>query len=418
MKIVQKRINYKDIRNNNISNFKNKNINSLKKIKTKESNISIYNNNNIFDLLTKNKKEDKSKKVKISDISYYNKDKIEIIHSINNSLIKNPNKPKSLKKTPKNKLSGYNLSNYKKNISHKYSKSTFNYDNTENIKDKNNVKKCIKINYRNNINNYANYRTKYNINRNQNKIINKLNELNNKNKLKKNLINKNKANREKLGIVKIIEELKLNCNTNKNGLSKKFIDAQNNWRKNYFATVIQKIYRGYSVRKSDYKNKLKNKNLSSVYIRKRTKDNNYIFGATIQHRKCPTEENLNFICQNINKKNSDNLVSPPKIKEIVIVRNIKKDNINNPFKYSNFYFNNYIYNYNESFYQSNNNNIFNKIKNIFYKWKEYSDKKKILNFLTNIKMNNKKYYKYYSYEKKKENNYIDINSNFIKKLFI
>ena len=406
MKILQKRINYTNLRNNNISNLKNNNLDVNQKIKSKENNNTIIctNNNILSSLLTKDKRPKKIKKVKISEISYHNKD---ITENNNNSLINKINKPKSLKKVQSDKLTGYSLTNYKKNLSHKHSKSAFNQDNIENIKNK------IKINKVNNINNYSNYSSKNNINKN-NKIIYKLNELNrHKNKLKKNLINKNKACKEKLGIIKIIEELKLNCNNN-NGLSKKFIDAQNNWRKNYFATVIQKVYKGYSFRKYDYKKKLKNKNLSSVYIRKRPKDNNYIFRTTIHHKKCPTEENLNLICQNINKKNSDNLAEPPKIKEIIILRNIKKDINNNPFRFSNFYFNNYMYNYNESLYQLNAQNIFHKMRIIFNKWKEYSDKKKILYFLKTIKTYNQKYCRYHSYEKKNEKNFNDIKTNFLK----
>ena len=47
---------------------------------------------------------------------------------------------------------------------------------------------------------------------------------------------------------------------------------------------------------------------------------------------------------------------------------------------------------------------------IFNKWKEYSDKKKILYFLKTIKTYNQKYY----YEKKKETIFNDINTNFLK----
>ena len=454
MSIIQKRLNNTNLRNTNISNLKDKKLDSIKKIK-KIENSSISNtinskNNNILSNLLKNKKNQKNKKAKLVGISYQNNnDNIKNINSINNSKVNSPNKPKSLKKgyykINNNNFNGYTISNYKKNIAHRHTKSSFNQNiqlltrfnkdmnNTENINlIDNNKYNEIKDNYiknhkKNNINNYLNYSTKFNMNRNtvtnKSSKLNKINKDKKQNEIKGGLIHHNREYSDKGGLIKIIEELKIN-NKDKNncGLSQKFIDAQNNWRKNYFATVIQKIYRGYIFRKSDYKKKYSNKNVNSIYIRKKAKDNK-IFGSSVHHRKCPTEENLNFICQNLNKKYSDNLNEPPKIKEIVILKNIKKD-INNPFKYSNFYFNNYIYNYNESNYNQSNYQLFLfKLKCVFDVWKEITFKKKIVACLKNMKKYNKKIFRYYSDEKKNEknfNNYYNNNYNrsFIKQFLI
>ena len=451
MNIIQKRLNNTNLRNTNISNLKEEKLDSIKKIKKLENN-NINNtintkNNIILSNILKNKKNQKNKKVKLVGISYQNnKDKIKNINSINNSKVNSPNKPKSLKKMcdkiNNNNFNGYTISNYKKNIVHRHTKSSFNQDtqllsyfkkdmnNSENINlIDNNNKNEIKDNYikNNKKNNYLNYSTKFNMNRNtltnKNTKLNKIHK-NKKNEIKNNLINHNRENSDKGGLIKIIEELKINNKEKKSsGLTNKFINAQNNWRKNYFATVIQKIFRGYHFRKSDYKQKYSNKNINSIYIRKKAKDNK-IYWNQGHHRKCPTEENLNFICQNINKKYSNNLNEPPKIKEIVIVKNIKKD-INNPFKYSNFYFNNYIYNYNEPNYNQSNYQIFlYKLKYIFDAWKEFTDKKKIVTCLKNMKKYDKKIIRYYSDEKKNKNNnnnnyyYNNYNRGFIKQFLI
>jgi len=311
---------------------------------------------------------------------------------------------------------------------HTHTKSLYNQDtqlltyfikdinNNENINiidnDKNEKKLNINKNDNpNNINNYYYYITKFKFIK-KDKNINKITKY--KKSIKSDLINHKKESSDKGNLEKIIEELKLNNNNidNKYGLTKKFIIAQNNWRLNYFASVIQKIYRGYSFRKQDYKKICNNKTINPIYIRKKAKDNHHIFGKTI-HRKCPTEDNLNILFKNVNIKNSDYINKPPKIKEIVIMRNIKKD-INNSINYSISYFNNYICNYNESFYIQN---IFYKTKLFFDKWKEYSDKKKILYYLKTIKHKNKKI-RLNSYEKKKrKNSYINFNKSFIKHFY-
>jgi len=437
MKIIQKRLNHTNLRNPNITD-KNKNIELFKK----ESNIKNNKNSvNTSNIISKNKKQQKNKKVKIIGFSDNNKvkDKINNINNINYSQVNTPPKSKKNKKINSvNKLNGYFISNYKNNIVHRHTKSLYNQETillTYLIKDMNNSEtinfidnnKKLSVNKNNKINNINNYNTKSNyIKNDNNNNINRVNKLNKITKYKKSfksdLIKHKREYSDKGSLVKIIDELKLNINNNSdsdnnNGLTKKFIIAQNNWRMNYFATVIQKIYRGYCIRKKDYKKKFNINNINQVYIRKKAKDSNHIMGTAV-HRKCPTEENLNFICQNITKKNNDNINNPPKIKEIVIMRNIKKDK-NNYLNYSNAYFNNYIGSYNKSFYnQMNYNNIIYIIKKIFDKWKEYSDKKKILYNLKENKQKNKKN-RLTSYERKSENNYyINFNKNFIKKFII
>ena len=115
--------------------------------------------------------------------------------------------------------------------------------------------------------------------------------------IKNDLINSyRESNMSKNSLGQIIEELKSEFRNNSNnqnniGLTKKFIDAQNNWRRNYFATVIQKLFRGHYFRKnynnynlneknntnfvsnlsSNSKNN-KNRNINSIiYIKKKQK---------------------------------------------------------------------------------------------------------------------------------------------------
>ena len=433
MNAIQKRLNNLNERHTNyINHFREKKIDYINKNKNKESNNNTINSkNNIIlnSILTKNKKKYKNKKVKIVGISYQNnKYKNNNINSINNSSVSSPSKLKSLKKPyykiNNNNLNGYSINNYKHNIAHRHTKSSFNQEthlltnfmkdlnNTENI-NYNNNQKGNKYNKRNIINNNSNYNTKNNLIKDKDRKSNKT-QKNTKYNIK--LSKHNREHSDKGGLIKIIDELKIN-NHNNTGLTKKFINAQNNWRKNYFATVIQKIFRGYALRKSNYREKYSNKNVNSIYIRKKAKDNK-IFGITLHHRKCPTEENLNLICQNINKKYSDkNDEQPPKIKEIVIFRNVKKDT-NNPFQFSNLYLNNYIYNYNQAYNQSIYQINLYKYKYAFEKWKEYSNKKRILLLLKSMKKYDKKINKFYSDEKKNENFMKNYSKSFVKQLYI
>lgn len=411
LKIIQKRINNEKLKNNNINYYRP---NNIEKIKNNKTNITASSKSI--------NKRFKNRKVDFKGISLI-KDKVNNKNKSQNSY------DKYLKKEQSNRnifnLKEFNLTNYKRFIIHRQTKSSFFQDPqvlTHIFKDMNNTEIENKLNKNNNeqkenhkntnvnnINNYSNYNSKLNFFKNKN--TNKINR--NclfKKEIQKNLVIKNnRENKDKEGLIKLKEELKINNNQNC-GLTKKFVDAQNNWRKNYFATVIQKIYRGYVFRKSDYKKRIKN--INNIYIRKRAKDVNPRNGTTVNHRKCPTEENLNIICINLGRNNKrKGMAKPPKIKEIFITRNAKRYN---PYNYSTFYFNNYIYNCNDSYYyQTNNQNIFFKYKYIFDKWKEITNKKKILYNLKIMKKYQKKNYRYYSYEKKKDRNYNNIfNKNF------
>jgi hypothetical protein len=187
-------------------------------------------------------------------------------------------------------INNYSLINNKKIISHNHNKSLYN-QNTEIfnhfIKKMNNsesAKFFIKnndikdFNKNSNKKNLTNYNKRYHLITNYNTNLNKAKKNRHKKEIKNNLIihHLRSESSDKGGFAKIIRELKINRsndniinrsinkdNTN-HGLSKKFIVAQDNWRKNYFATVIQKIFRGYQLRKSDYK-----KNFKIQYILKK-----------------------------------------------------------------------------------------------------------------------------------------------------
>ena len=164
-------------------------------------------------------------------------------------------------------------------------------------------------------------------------------------------------------------------------MSKKFINAQNNWMKNYFANFIQKIFRGYIFRKKskiskNYKkfdspsniidivindsiNKFDNQK-DIIYVKKRVIGNHSFSPGMIKHRrkKCPTEANFfddihrrsfeeintmnsinntgnnaNFI---IKQRSNNSIISSqevPKIKEIIITKNINRNMSNNAMRY-------------------------------------------------------------------------------------
>ena len=345
------------------------------------------------------------------------------------------NKSSSINKSIKNNNISINTNNYnniKRNIIHRHTKSSFiqgtniflnklikdlsmtNINNNLNlnnnelsyINNKNSQKKIF-------LNNYVNDNTKMSVNnsnkKRNNKIVNQLNKNKIKNSqssqmqksetLRNDLI---KSYREpiniKNGLVNIIEELKSENKKSENGLTKKFIEAQNNWRKNYFATVIQKIYRGFIFRKN-YKNmsqnkisiistttNSKNKNIninSSIYVKKKAKDNNNIYTSVVHRKECPIDEKNKLI--NKNKV-------PHKIKEIIISIKSKNEYLNN-----NLYFNNNIY----SNFNNNVNNSY--VKYAFDLWKEYSHKIGILKKLKIYKKYKKNVFRKGSCEKRKNN---------------
>jgi hypothetical protein len=202
----------------------------------------------------------------------------------------------------------------------------------------------------------------------------------------------------------IIEELNSNkINKDNNGLTKKFIEAQNNWRKNYFAIVIQKIYRGYHFRKnykiffidldnslhiktSNLKKNNKNENANTaVYIKKKIKYNHHSYNTSSHNKEYPTDVNNRF--------NRDNKV-PHEIKEIVISMKSNKQRLND----NNLYLNNYMY------FNMKNNMNYSFIKSAFDSWKEYADKISILKKLKIYKKYKKNNFRKSSYEKKRNNN--------------
>ena len=215
-------------------------------------------------------------------------------------------------------------------------------------------------------------------------------------------------NKTKDGLDQIIEELKSESRNSIDsfsniGLTKKFIDAQNNWRKNYFATVIQKLFRGYYYRKNYHYNKLnkklytnsvsslstnsketKNTNINSmIYIKKKAKDSNYLSSSAIYHKDSPFEEKNKFIKYN---------KTPHKIKEIIISLKSKKDYLNKDIYYNNYMIPNFGHNQN-----------YHDVKYVFDLWKEKKDKIEILKKLKILKKYKKNLQRRSSYEKQRKN---------------
>ena len=429
MKIIQKRLNNTYIRKNDLRNClsrskeKDKTINYINN--NIENKINIIGNINTNRSYNKTKLIKKNKKVKFSipinlknnKSNYTNNNKF---NNKNNSTIINTN------------INNHNhniTTNLKKNIIHRHTKSSFIQGSNlllnkitkdisiTNINNNlyNNEFRDINVAHKkkNSLNDFSNNDTRMSVgNIISKKITNKtMNKPCNNNKIKKfknipkqtkekkNYINNNKyptTHNIKDGLSQIIEELNTSkkSNVNNNGLSKKFIEAQNNWRKNYFALVIQRIYRGYLFRKKfknssmgisiSKKNKSGNIN-NAVYIKKKIKDNNLLYNSVAHHKEYPTEGNIIF--------NRDNKV-PHKIKEIVISMKSNKQQLND----DNLYYNNYML-----FNVDNNLNYFS-IKYAFNIWKEYSDKISILKKLKIYKKYKKTTFRKSSYEKRRSNN--------------
>ena len=233
--------------------------------------------------------------------------------------------------------------------------------------------------------------------------------------IKNDLINSyRESNMSKNSLGQIIEELKSEFRNNSNnqnniGLTKKFIDAQNNWRRNYFATVIQKLFRGHYFRKnynnynlneknntnfvsnlsSNSKNN-KNRNINSIiYIKKKAKDASYLSTSSLHNKEFTSKEKNKFIKNN---------KTPHKIREIIISLKSKKDYCNN----NNIYYNNCmipnIINKQNSYY----------VKFAFDLWKEKKDKIEILKKLKILKKYKKNLQRKSSYEKKRNNSHYQI----------
>ena len=233
--------------------------------------------------------------------------------------------------------------------------------------------------------------------------------------IKNDLINSyRESNMSKNSLGQIIEELKSEFRNNSNnqnniGLTKKFIDAQNNWRRNYFATVIQKLFRGHYFRKnynnynlneknntnfvsnlsSNSKNN-KNRNINSIiYIKKKAKDASYLSTSSLHNKEFTSKEKNKFIKNN---------KTPHKIREIIISLKSKKDYFNN----NNIYYNNCmipnIINKQNSYY----------VKFAFDLWKEKKEKIEILKKLKILKKYKKNFQRNSSYEKQRNNSHYQI----------
>ena len=347
---------------------------------------------------------------------------------------KSNGKKKSVKKS-NTIINTNNSTNIKKNIIHRHNKTSFiqgtNLIMNKIIKDmstininnnlNNNEFNNINMGYRKKIasnNNFINYNTRMSTNKKinkkrNNKVMDKLNKNKIKNlqslkipknekkhTLKNNLLNSyRESNNTKDGLGLIIEELKSENKNydNKKGLSKKFIEAQNNWRKNYFATVIQKLFKGYYFRKNYNKlnmnshsnlnistNSKNNKNInenSIIYVKKKAKDNNYLFTSILNHKDFT-----------VNERNKYKNKIPHKIKEIVISIKSKKEYLNN-----DIFYNNYIY---PTFTKDSD---YYDIKYAFDLWKEYKDKKEILKKMKIFKKYKNNVFRKSSYEKQRKN---------------
>ena len=353
------------------------------------------------------------------------------------------NKLKSINKSCKNigSIIGNNYQNSaKKNVIHRHTKSSFiqgtnlllmkdtnityinnNLYNNESQSHQKNMSQGKK----NSLNNFLNYNTKMvagnkNKKNKNEKIASKLNknriqnfqglQKNNKKELiKYDFMNSyREPNKTKDGLDQIIEELKSESRNSIDsfsniGLTKKFIDAQNNWRKNYFATVIQKLFRGYYYRKNYHYNKLnkklytnsvsslstnsketKNTHINSmIYIKKKAKDSNYLSSSAIYHKDSPFEEKNKFIKYN---------KTPHKIKEIIISLKSKKDYLNKDIYYNNYMIPNFGHNQN-----------YHDVKYVFDLWKEKKDKIEILKKLKILKKYKKNLQRRSSYEKQRKN---------------
>ena len=437
MKIIQKRLNNTYMRKNDLKKALSK---SKSKDKDKNTTLNLVNNNleNKINLIgnniSNNKSNNKTKLVKKNK-------KVKFAIPIN---LKN-NKSNRINKPIKNNntfINTNNLNNLKKNIIHRHTKSSFIqgtnlllnklikdvsmtninnnlYNNDINNNANNTQRKKISLN------NYADYNTRMSASNMSNKktkkkVVSKLNKNKVKNlqslkipksdkkdSLKNNLLNSYRESvNNKDGLNQIIEELKSenkNYDYNNNGLSKKFIEAQNIWRKNYFATVIQKLYRGYYFRKNFNKSNRntnstsnlstnsknnKNSNINSViYVKKKAKYNNYLCTSLIHHKEFPTEENNKFYSNKYNNK------IPHKIKEIVISIKSKKEFSNNNYFYDN---NNVCPTFNKD------SNLYD-VKYIFDLWKSYKEKKEILKKLKIFKKYKNNVFRKSSYEKQRSN---------------
>lgn len=184
-----------------------------------------------------------------------------------------------------------------------------------------------------------------------------------KNKIKKNLFANN--NHKELNKT----EVKYSNRT----ITSKFIQAQEQWANNYFATVIQKIFRGYIFR-INFLNKMSLKNRYNIYIKKIPKYKAYqnkiikMTNSELLETQKKYDKNNMFMKKSLNEysKRNDkyevrtyinkkpNSKKLNKIKEIVITK--KKDCPIVSLNMNNIFLPNYICQYNNCTYNSNYNN--------------------------------------------------------------
>ena len=307
----------------------------------------------------------------------------KIFYDKYNKLNFNSSDKKNDKKLPENAL-------HKKLTFHIPTKSNYNHENQRLITNTN----------ISNFSNKAKNKSRIFINKqviNSNINNNIININNNCINVNKNFLSPQKTNQDKNIFTSFLGE------ENMYGyMSKKFINAQHNWMKNYFANFIQKIFRGYIFRKNskilkNYKKFDPNVNIKIIirdesenkfdnqkeilYVKKRVICNHSFSPNQLRNvrKKCPTEMNINFCDVNkhstskeeINTMNSINykvnnanynirqmsnnsllsLQEIPKIKEIVITKNINKNMGNNVMKYK----------YPGKEINEKNNNIFNEL---------------------------------------------------------
>ena len=256
---------------------------------------------------------------------------------------------------------------------------------------------------------------------------NKKNNLENiKKKLYEKIFYQKTKIKDKININKK-EELPNNKNKNKNiyvnvKMSIKFRKAQEKWKKDYLASVIQKVFRGYIYRKKFYE-KLFIKNNLNIYIKKRIKDKNTcdkfrkIKNITLRNYKKENNHNDNYLnrttrnyinkkdlinTSNKNNKTRDNSFKNNKIKEIIIKPKKKypivKLNLNNNLFINNLYDNNFPYNnYNNILFINKDNdnaskyfrriNLLIKIRKLLKYWLDFSMKKKIIIYFIETKKN-------------------------------
>ena len=255
------------------------------------------------------------------------------------------------------------------------------------------------------------------------------------------------------------ENKNINIDTDKT-ISTKFIKAQEKWKKNYFATVIQKIFRGYLFRNITLRKNVLKSNLN-VYVKKMPKDrslckhNNKIKNRTTLFNIKNDNRLTHFYTDTFTEKIKDDLKSLSnnktikrynspkrdlKIKEIIIKKKknypIVNLNLNNYFYPKYFYdYNNYCYDLNNTLSIKYNYNkekywlkikLYNKLREMIKHWMEISFKNKIIQSIlktrkTNMNNDNAKdiksddtYNTTYSLIEEKKINYFG--NNFIEKI--